>query len=87
MGVIELIGEALEPIGFLKRRQVLALEVFDQREFERFRVVRDFFDARQLVQASGLRSVEAALPGDDVVHVLTRHVADEQRLENAFLTD
>jgi len=85
--VIELVGEALQTVGFFERRQILALKVFDEREFERFGVVRDFFDAGQLAKARGLRSVIAPLAGDDVIHVLARDVANEQRLEHALLAD
>ena len=87
MRVIELIGEALQAVGFFEGGQILALKIFDQREFERFGVVGDFLDARQFVQARGHRGVIAALAGDDVVGVLVRHVADEQRLEHALLLD
>ena len=85
--VIEMIGQALQAVGFFEGRQVLALEVFDQREFESFGVVRDFLDAGQFVQAGGLRGVVAALAGDDVVGVLARHVAHQQRLEHALFAD
>src|SRR5579863_9158613 len=85
--VVELVGQALQAVGFLERRQVLALQILDQRQFERFRVVGNLLDAGQLVQAGNLRGVVATLAGDDVVGILARDVANEQRLEHALLAD
>ena len=44
----ELLGQPVEAVGFFKRRQVLALQIFDQCQLERFGVVGDLFDAGQL---------------------------------------
>ena len=87
MGVGKLLGQAEEAVGFLERRQVLALEIFNQAQFEGFSVVRNFLDARQFAQTRLLSGMEAAFAGDDVVGVFTRNVANEQRLEHALLAD
>ena len=85
--VIEMIGEALQAVGFFEGRQVFALKIFDEAEFESFGIVRDFFDAREFVQASGFGSVVAALTGNNVVGVFARNEAHEQRFEDAFFAD
>ena len=82
-----MLGQALQAVGFFKRRQVLALQVFDQREFQRFGVVGDFFDARNFAQSRGARSVVAALAGNDVVAIVARHEAHQQRLQHALFLD
>ncbi len=85
--VIEMVGQALQAVGFFEGREVLALEIFDERELEGFGVVGDFLDAGQLVQAGGLRGVVAALAGNDVIGVFARHVAHQQRLEHALFAN
>ena len=85
--VVKLLGEALQAVGFFKRRQVLALQIFDQREFQRFGVVGDFLDARNFAQSRGARGVVAALAGNDVVAIVARHEAHEQRFQHALFFD
>ncbi len=87
MRVFKLLGEALQAVRFFKRRQVLALQIFDQREFQRFGVVRDFLDARNFAQSRRARSVVAPLAGNNVVAIVARHEAHEQRLQHALLFD
>ena len=87
MRVFELRGQAVETVGFLKRGQVLALDVFDQRQLEGFRVVGDLFDAGHLAQPRRAGSVVAALAGDDVIALFARDIADEQRLQHTLLAD
>ncbi len=85
--VVELFGEAIEAVGFFKRRQVLALNVFDQRQLEGLRVVNSLFDAGELAKSRGAGSVIAALSGNDVVALLARDEADEQRFQHALFFD
>ncbi len=85
--VVEVIGEPLQAVGFFEGREVLALEILDQRKFERFRIVGDFLDAGKLVQARGFRSMIAALTGNNVVGIFARDVANQQRLQHALLAN
>jgi hypothetical protein len=87
MGVIEMLGQALQAVSLFKGRQVLALQVFDKSEFQRFGVVGDFFDAGDFPQACGARGVVAALAGNDVVAIVARHEAHQQRFEHALFLD
>src|SRR5580704_17571220 len=82
--VLKLLGEALQAVGFFKRGQVLALQVFDEREFQRFSVVGDFFDAGNFAQSRGARGVIAALAGNDVVAIVARQKAHQQRFQHAL---
>src|SRR3989442_1091002 len=85
--VIELLREAIEAVGFFKRRQVLALDIFDQGELEGFGVIGDLFDTGELAESGGASGMIAALPGNDVVALLARDIAHQQRLEHALLFD
>jgi hypothetical protein len=67
-------------------RQVLALEVLDDRDLERGVVV-DLFDQRlDRREARLLRGAPAAFAGDQLVAVLAER-SDEDRLQNAVLAD
>jgi len=83
MRVGELLGQAVQTIGFFECRQVFALQIFDQRKLQGFGVVGDFLDAGQFFQPRFSRGVIPAFTGNDVVTVFARHVADEQRLKHA----
>ena len=80
VGVIEMIGQALQAVRFFKRGEVFALNIFDQPEFQGFRVVGDLFDARHFVQTSGAGGVVAAFAGYDVVRIFAGIEAHQQRL-------
>ena len=87
MRVVEMIGKPLQAVGFFKGREVLALEILDQRQLERFRIVGNLLDAGKLMQARGFRSMIATLTGNNVVGIFARDVAHQQRLQHALLAD
>src|SRR5260370_11932117 len=64
--VVELLPEAIEAVGFFKRRQVLALDIFDQGELEGFGVIGDLFDTGDVAESGGASGMIARLPGNDV---------------------
>jgi len=63
MRVSEMLGQPVKSLGFLERGQILALEVFDQGQFERFGVVGNLLDAGNLAKARRARGMIAALAG------------------------
>ena len=60
------LGQAVQRLGLFERRQVLALQVLDQRELDDLGVVDVADDDRQLAQAGLDRRLVAALAGDDL---------------------
>jgi hypothetical protein len=70
----------------VQRRQVLALEVLDDRDLER-RVVVDVLDQRGDRLEAGLpRRAPAPFAGDDLLRVRSER-PDQDRLEDAMLAD
>ena len=67
--VAELLLQDVEAFRFFERRQVLALDVLDQRDLELLLVVDVELDGRDLVESRQRRGAEAALAGDDLVAV------------------
>ena len=67
VGEREAVRQRLQAVRFLEGRQVLALQVLDERNFERFRVIRVLFDARDFAQPRSARRMVAALAGNDQV--------------------
>src|SRR5260221_467096 len=49
-------------VRFFKRRQILALNILDQSDLERLRIVRSLLDARDFAQSRRARRVIAPLP-------------------------
>ncbi len=81
-----LVDHAVVHRGFVERRQVLALEVLDDRDLER-RVVVDLFDqGGDGLESGETRRAPATLAGHDLVGVRSER-ADEDRLEDAVLAD
>src|ERR1700735_561138 len=76
--------ETLQAVRFFKGSQVLALEIFDEPDLQRFSIIGDFFDARKLMQSGGFRSVIPPLAGNDVVRVFARDEPHKKRLEHAL---
>ena len=66
MRVAAALGQAVQRLGLFERRQVLALEVLDQRELDDLGVVDLADDDRQLAQADLDRRLVAPLAGDDL---------------------
>ena len=60
------VGQAVKGLGFFKRRQVLALQVLDQRELDHLGIVDLADHDRQLAQPDLHRCLVAALAGDDL---------------------
>jgi hypothetical protein len=87
VGVVELLGETMQAVGFLEGRQVFALDVFDERNFQRFGIIGHFFDARNFAEACGTRSVVAAFARDDVVAVFAGDETHQERLEDTLFAD
>jgi len=71
---------------FLERREVLALEVLDDRDLESGVVVDLLDEGRDRRDAGLARRSPAALAGDQLVAVVTER-PDEDRLEDAVLGD
>ena len=81
-----LVDHSIEHRRFVEWREVLALKVLDDRDLERGVVV-DVLDQRRDGPESGLPGgAPAALAGDDLVGVRTER-ADQDRLEDAVLSD
>ncbi len=85
--VFKLRAQTVQSVCFFKWRQIFPLNILDQPDFERLRVVGGLFDARHLAQSRRARSVIAPLPGDDMEAVLSRDVAHQQRLQHALFAN
>ncbi|OIQ68146.1 hypothetical protein GALL_502640 [mine drainage metagenome] len=70
------------------RIEIFALNVLDDRDFERVRIADIDRHDRHLVQAGDLRRTPAALAGDDLVAILrAAHRPHHDRLDHAMLLD
>ena len=87
MRVFELRTQAVQSISFFKWRQVFPLNIFDQTDFEGFRVVGGLFDAGHFAQPRRARRMVAPLAGDDVEAVLSRHKTHQQRFQYALFAN
>ncbi len=85
VGIAAARGQALQRLGLFERRQVLALEVLDQRDLEHLGIVDVADDGRQFAQADLDRRLIAPLAGDDLEPLAA--LADDQRLDDALLGD
>src|SRR5215472_7351362 len=75
-------------LRFLERRQVLTLQVLDQRDFERFGIGDRANDDRDLVQSEALCGAPPPLTGDKLeVHLLAGQRPHEQWLQDALLAN
>ena len=63
--------QALEGVGLLERRQVLPLEVLDERQLDDLGVVGVAEDDRQLAEPGLNGRLVPPLPGDDLIAVAT----------------
>ena len=82
-----LLDHAVVHDRFLERRQVLALEVLDDRDLERRVVVELFDERRDRVESGGGRRPPAALTGDQLVAVGSLEGTDEDGLQDAVLAN
>ncbi len=78
--VAALLRELLQRLRLFERRQVLALEVLDQRQLHHLDVVGLAHDDRHLAQPDLHRRVVAALAGDDLVAAAA--LPDDERLDD-----
>ncbi|MEZ5285448.1 MAG: hypothetical protein R2712_11725 [Vicinamibacterales bacterium] len=85
MRVAAALGQAAQGLGLFERRQVLALDVLDQRELQHLRLVDVPHDDRELREAGLDGGVVAALAGDDLVAGAL--LADDEGLDDALLGD
>ena len=86
VGVAVAILERDVSVRFLERRQVLPLEVLDERDLEELAVGDVHLDARQLRKAGLDGGPVTPLAGDDRESSVLRR-ADEDRLEDAVVRD
>src|SRR5260221_14776100 len=75
----------MQRLGLLKRRQVLALEVLDEREFDYLGIVDVAHDGRKLPEADLNGGLIPALASDNLKAIAT--LPHDQRLENPLLAD
>ena len=75
-------------VGLLERVEIGALDVLDDREFERLAIADVDDDDRDVVQPGALRRAPAPLAGDDLVGVGdARNGPHDHRLDDAALAD
>ena len=70
LGMAKLLDQPVIRLGLLERRQVLALQIFDQRNFERLDIRELSDDDRHVVQADALRRPPTPLAGDQLKRLL-----------------
>ncbi len=73
----------MQGLGFFEGRQVLALDVLDERELQHLGVVDVADDDRQLDDSGADGGLVTALAGDDLVALTA--LADDQGLDNPLL--
>src|SRR5271166_3683470 len=72
----------------LERRQILALKVLDQCDFERLRIRDRANDDRDLMQPETLRGTPPPLAGNKLeIRLFSSQRPHQQRLEDPFLSD
>src|SRR5438552_2217252 len=84
--VTEVVEQALVRRRFLERREVVALDVLDERELEALAIGDLAHDDRHLAESGETRRAEAPLTGDELVAAVAVG-ADEQRLQNPLGAD
>ncbi len=88
LGVVEAIDQLVIGGRFLDRIEILALHVFDDGEFEGFRILHLADDHRHVMQLGALRRAPAPLARHDletVAHALDG--AHENRLKDSLFAD
>ena len=66
LAMAEILDQPLIGLGFFDRVQIFALDILDQRNFERFGFVEIAHDHRDLVELRALRRPPAPFAGDDL---------------------
>src|SRR5262249_8363280 len=88
LSIAEFITEPLIAGRFLERIEVGALDIFDDRKFERLAVVGLEAHDWHLMQSCALRRPPAPLPGDDFVDLrIARQRAGKDRLKDALFLE
>ena len=82
---LELLDELRVALGFLDRVEVLALQIFDERQFEHRAVVGLADDDGDFRQAEQLGGAPAAFAGDQFEMAVA--FADDERLDDALFLD
>src|SRR5215471_9362611 len=91
----EFLHEPAVGLGLLERRQILALQVFDQRDLQHLGIAERTNDDRDLVQPGALRRAPAPLAGNQLefgarIAGIVDEVVDrthQQRLHDPLLAD
>src|ERR1700729_2029443 len=88
LAAFEFVGERVIALRLLHRVEVFALDIFNDRDFERIRIADvDRYD-RNFVQPRGLRRPPAAFAGDDLEPILrAAHRPNYDRLNHSVLLD
>ena len=88
LGAAKLVHQPAVGLGFLERRQILALQVLDQRDFQRVGIRQRADDDRDFVQPDALRGAPPPLAGDQLEgRFLNGERADQQGLDDALFAD
>src|SRR5271165_212423 len=88
LGPAELVDQPAVGLRFFERRQILALKVLDQCDFERIRIRDRANDDRDLMQPEALRGTPPPLTGNKLeVRIFYSQRPHQQRLEDPFLSD
>src|SRR5689334_13179531 len=88
LGAAKLIHQPAISLGLLDGRQILALEVLDQRDLQCLRIRERSDDDRDLVHPHALRGPPPPLAGNQLEsRLLAGHGTHEQRLNDALLAD
>src|SRR5271169_3362552 len=88
LGPAELVDQPAVGLRFFERRQILALKVLDQCDFERLRIRDRANDDRDLMQPETLRGTPPPLAGNKLeIRLFPGQRPHQQRLEDALLSD
>src|SRR4051812_28650761 len=88
LGAAKLLHQPAIGLGLLERRQILALQVLDQRDFQRLGIRQRADDDRNFVHPDALRGAPPPLAGNQLEGgFLTSQRADQQGLDDALFAD
>ena len=85
LGEVEILDELAVAERFFDRIEVLALEIFDEGEFENFAIIRFADENREFGEAGDLGGAPAAFAGDEFKGTVAR--TDDEWLEDALFFD
>ena len=88
LGAAELVHQPAVGLGLLERRQILALQILHQRDFDTSESPKRADNDRNLVHPDALRRAPAPLAGDQLeIGVVLGDRPHQQRLHDALLAD